>query len=761
MKPARERHIRTADVPEKYAGPGQTLREVMGGDAADAPDAEKGRIHTAALRAGLGGKDEVLHTEAADALAATDRLKQRMVHELLHGVALTGAEAAAEDRADRSREAALHPPIEPVAGGGLDRLKRERDSVGGVQAPMVDPLGAAMTALETGTETELRNRAAVGFETTELRSVYKRNHAVRGIAEELRESAGGECTFIHPGNTPAEHAEYFEGLRKLIDEMKRAHHVDLVEIEPGRYHRLIEGYQGRWLFLDAVPLLGKNKEEASNKAVQYAGVTRRICGMMLLADAFKTDPLQPAVQAMAHNLDVMDDDPARAKEAISRLDAWTTVLERPGTMRDTLLRVLRETAAERWRNRFPTGWNAVARHRERIQILAGATRLAEHGSGTARMQREILDAMRQARLYTFPVARVAALWEEVNRYVLDVTSGIREEHGAFFPEYRTKRGGRFLEHLTADGHDPRTMNLDAIEALAGALPALTELPFPTIAILPEQPLGLGMITAATLKMHTVMAGELPKGVPAANGVRMAAFDGFLLTRAGDVFLIVAYVDIDGQERMSPIELRRAKGGFAPDVGKNEAWLWAGSLFPWLAYALVAVIADCREFILRVDREDDAEEDDKEKARKKRAPTHTPQPYYQLTLDDVIVVDRLRAHAGRLGWVDAEGRRIRIHRGWSHQWDVPAHDRVYVRRGSAWTDAEVRLWKGRGYTVYGPGAVMDDDDYARLIRRGHARPAPDEWLALRKIRVRDHRKGPEDKPYIPARRHVVGGDLPSV
>jgi len=50
-------------------------------------------------------------------------------------------------------------------------------------------------------------------------------------------------------------------------------------------------------------------------------------------------------------------------------------------------------------------------------------------------------------------------------------------------------------------------------------------------------------------------------------------------------------------------------------------------------------------------------------------------------------------------------------------------------------------------------VPDPDVDAALAVRGMPRQGPDEWVAVKRWAVKEHVKGPEDKPLVPSLRVV--------
>jgi len=134
----------------------------------------------------------------------------------------------------------------------------------------------------------------------------------------------------------------------------------------------------------------------------------------------------------------------------------------------------------------------------------------------------------------------------------------------------------------------------------------------------------------------------------------------------------------------------------------------------------------------------------------------PAPYYEVKL-----IDRDTARQ-RVAKSVEEHTPVEVQ--WSHRWDVRAHDRMLVRRGPApMRQGSADLLRGRGYTVFEPDLgdilagkrqVLPPEEATALTVRGHDQPTLGEWIAIRHGRVREHVRGPENAPYVPATRVVA-------
>ena len=123
--------------------------------------------------------------------------------------------------------------------------------------------------------------------------------------------------------------------------------------------------------------------------------------------------------------------------------------------------------------------------------------------------------------------------------------------------------------------------------------------------------------------------------------------------------------------------------------------------------------------------------------------HQPMPYYHVKLRSKTIRHKIM---GTLG--------VPYHLTYRH--DVRAHFRLRVRRGPLplqGRDREELMQpsdSGNVYKVFEKGALPDDLQF-EMTRRGLPGRRDGEWVAIMEIRVREHTKGPEDAPYIPALR----------
>lgn len=187
----------------------------------------------------------------------------------------------------------------------------------------------------------------------------------------------------------------------------------------------------------------------------------------------------------------------------------------------------------------------------------------------------------------------------------------------------------------------------------------------------------------------------------------------------------------------------------------------GDCMPWWAHALIALINDAgRTRVVPVPALTYGERRARKKLCTSNPEVHPsdvppPAPYYEVKLIDRAVARR-RAEES----VEAQ---TPIEVLWSHRWDVRAHDRMLVRRGALpMRTGAADLLRKRGYTVFEPDLgdvlagkplTLPPEEVQALTLRGFDLPTLGEWIAVRHVQVREHVRGPESAPYVPAARVV--------
>ena len=99
----------------------------------------------------------------------------------------------------------------------------------------------------------------------------------------------------------------------------------------------------------------------------------------------------------------------------------------------------------------------------------------------------------------------------------------------------------------------------------------------------------------------------------------------------------------------------------------------------------------------------------------------------------------------------------------HRVDCREHDRCYIRRGRLPISSDERsLLEGRGYTIYTDRKDVSPRDARRFNRRRIPHPDGIDWVAIKTVRIPEHKRGPEGKRVVPLVRvtkdEVIGDSL---
>lgn len=125
----------------------------------------------------------------------------------------------------------------------------------------------------------------------------------------------------------------------------------------------------------------------------------------------------------------------------------------------------------------------------------------------------------------------------------------------------------------------------------------------------------------------------------------------------------------------------------------------------------------------------------------------PPPFYRLELRHELIED----------WKKERTQRFKKRASWKldHRCDVRGHERVRVMRGELPIDPKLeKKLRQRGYRLYLENMPTNEDSTWRMLAERHEAPkTKEEWLAVKVSWVKDHIKGPVDRPYVPAIRTV--------
>ena len=184
---------------------------------------------------------------------------------------------------------------------------------------------------------------------------------------------------------------------------------------------------------------------------------------------------------------------------------------------------------------------------------------------------------------------------------------------------------------------------------------------------------------------------------------------------------------------------------------DRGWIEHVVLQAFVLHALAAAVDQCNTAVVRVSPSSARLSPEVRELSRKGLARHIPREYRALTLTPGLRWEPIR-HETTTEQPPATALTVRH--------DVRAHWRVLLRGGGKGDEGAcppgVRLaLERRGYVVVDAehhAAAWETDDGVLVRSRGF-RPAPGTWWAYLKIRVREHVRGPEDAPLIPAVRRV--------
>jgi hypothetical protein len=205
--------------------------------------------------------------------------------------------------------------------------------------------------------------------------------------------------------------------------------------------------------------------------------------------------------------------------------------------------------------------------------------------------------------------------------------------------------------------------------------------------------------------------------------------GFMVTRDRDVHAVSAKTQGSRETMAIPICI-------------DGEWDPSSVGIAWVLHAILTAMEEVQPRRARPDLSALSTRRAMEKVTKAGAPRMPPPPFYEVRIDGARFQEIVRSVTS-------------VPREFSHQWDVRQHTRTRFLRGTGEVGSETAaLFLERGYEIhFAPGADVRE----ALEVRGLPPPAEGEWIATKTWRVKEHTKGPDDRPYVPAVR-VSGASL---
>lgn len=189
--------------------------------------------------------------------------------------------------------------------------------------------------------------------------------------------------------------------------------------------------------------------------------------------------------------------------------------------------------------------------------------------------------------------------------------------------------------------------------------------------------------------------------------------------------------------------------------KDSSWYNSVTMVPWTVPTFLELIDEYKTVALEPMRLGKDVRKALKKAKKQgKAWSHQPQPYYHVKLRALTIRHKIL------------GPDYGFPNHLTYRHDVRSHVRLKVRRGPlplVGRDREELLGHvseaGHKYEIFESGELPENIAY-EFRRRSIPVRRSGEWVAVMQIRVKEHQKGPEGSPYVPALRILDIDRLPN-
>jgi hypothetical protein len=342
---------------------------------------------------------------------------------------------------------------------------------------------------------------------------------------------------------------------------------------------------------------------------------------------------------------------------------------------------------------------------------------ADHESkGTARLLSSLI---RRARVFHIDPVIYQEVYHACDRYCTEVVSGLSFK--------MPKVEGNYYVYDMDEPKEETEQHVNSLREASPTAPMPEKFPF--------EVMYLGFGPGIYLQQYQAETKFLESGKRLPPGIARLYTIGALITSTGHVFECFKIIKHDESVGYVAEAIRH------PNVGFLETF----DLAPWYIPKLVEFITSHKMYVL----EQDVPLDIKRQARKARKATKkgyhpnalwSPSPYYRLRMKDTV----LREKTPNLFPQPGKPRTYRT--------DVVGHDRLYVRRGPLPLDDKKRaVLVAREYKIY-ENTMPPPETTGTMIRKGHTRKLPEEWVAVREIWIDDHMNvNDPELPYVPAIR----------
>ncbi|MBW2169803.1 MAG: hypothetical protein JRG69_11205, partial [Deltaproteobacteria bacterium] len=247
--------------------------------------------------------------------------------------------------------------------------------------------------------------------------------------------------------------------------------------------------------------------------------------------------------------------------------------------------------------------------------------------------------------------------------------------------------------------------------------------------------------AGVTMSRIMLASRLQSQTIFGMGMEEAVLLGQLWTMTDDGPLVVEAIEfVSSNDKTGPVVGICWATVFAP-LEPFIGWRHPYDLNPWICNAMHAHLISFKTFVVERDwtpgQWRKAAGDDIPRVIEQ---IPIPKPYYLIKLKNSVIQEGFRTSL-------PPRRKFE----YQHRFQVRGHYRVRVKRGQMPMPQDVReILTERKYIIYTIN-YMSERHTRMLAERGVSPKHPDEWVAVLESWVKDHKKGPDDGPFVPSVR----------
>lgn len=240
----------------------------------------------------------------------------------------------------------------------------------------------------------------------------------------------------------------------------------------------------------------------------------------------------------------------------------------------------------------------------------------------------------------------------------------------------------------------------------------------------------------------MLAARLQSQTIVGMGMKNAILLGQLWTLTDNGPLIIEAIEFMSDNDYTGSVAGICWGSVFSPLEPDPGWRHPYDLNPWICNAIHAHLISFKTFVIERNwtpeqRRNIRKGDDVPNVIEQ---IPIPKPYYLIKLKNSVIHEGFRS---------ALPPRRKFE--YQHRFHVRGHYRVRVKRGLLPMSIETReILVARKYTIYAINP-MSERHTRMLAERGVSPKRPHEWVAILESWVRDHKKGPDDGPFVPSVR----------